>query len=301
MMRGARRSSSGLRLGIDPEVTCKVIPRGRTKWTTSPFVYSIGMALVFLGLNYPFIGALIDSAGGLTRTSARDAFTLLFALYALLFLLFILTAWKWVTKPFGYFLLLSAAPAAGAIAHYGTEFSPLMIRSVFSTDLVEATGFFSIRFVIEYLLLAVVPCLLLSQVRIEYPPIRRLLLQKGIAFGAVLLIAIALYLPNQLFFNAFADNAANYRLKKMILPFNYLGSLGGFLREELESLQPAEPRATGDAAATNSPDAVAEYTRTPSASGKRTVLIFVLGESARARSLSLNGYPRETTPRLSRG
>jgi lipid A ethanolaminephosphotransferase len=33
-------------------------------------------------------------------------------------------------------------------------------------------------------------------------------------------------------------------------------------------------------------------------SGKRTLVIFVLGESARARSFSLNGYARETNPRL---
>ncbi len=268
------------------------------EWKTTPFVYSIGMALVFLGLNYPFIDALIRSQGGLTLGAAWDSFTLLFALYALLFLLFSLTAWKWVTKPIGYFLLLTAVPAAGAIANFGTEFSPLIIRSVFSTDVAEATGFFSVRFVIEFLLLAVLPCFLLSRVRIEFPPIGRLIGQKVIAFVAVLLIAIALYLPNQLLFNAFADNAANYRLKSMILPFNYLGGLRGYLREELESGRPAEERANGAAPATNPTAAVAEYTRALPASGKRTVLVFVLGESARARSFSLNGYSRETNPRL---
>ncbi len=272
-------------------------PRIR-KWTTTPLVYALGMALVFLGLNYPFIDALIKSQGGLTISNAWDTFTLLVALYALLFLLISLTAWKWVTKPIGYFLLLTAVPAAGAIANYGTEFTPLILRSVFSTDFAEATGFFSVRFAIEFLLLAALPCLLLSRVRIVFPPIGRLIVQKMIAVVAVLLVAIALYLPNQLLFNAFADNAANYRLKSMILPFNYLGALRGYVREELEARRPAEQRAEGDAAPTNAAAAAAVYTRTLPASGKRTVLILLLGESARARSFSLNGYSRETNPRL---
>lgn len=271
------------------------------RWTTTPLVFSLVMALVLLGLNYPFVGAMVKSQGGLTATAAWDALMLLVSLYALLFLLVFLTAWKWVTKAFGYFLLVSAAPAAGAIAHFGTEFSPLIIRSIFYTDLVEAKGFFSLRFAIEFFLLALLPCLFLSRVRIVFPPLGRLLVQKAAAVGAVLLLAIALYIPNQLFFNAFTDNAANYRLKTMILPFNYLGALTGFLREEWDSRRSAGPQETGGAPPTeNRETPAAEFKRPLPASGKRTVFIFVLGESARARSFSLNGYPRETNPRLRR-
>src|SRR5207244_2436676 len=101
------------------------------------------------------------------------------------------------------------------------------------------------------------------------------------AVGASILVAAALYLPNQLFFNSFTDNAANYRLKTMVVPFNYLGALAGFLEEEM----PAVSRASDGGTAHPSPGRVhAEAGRGPllAGSGKRTIAIFVLGESARA-------------------
>src|SRR5690242_16077986 len=114
-------------------------------WRTTPLRYALGMALLFLALNYPFEQALVKSMGGLTLGAVWAALLLLVALYALLFLLFFLTAWKWVTKPFGYFLLLTAVPAASAVGTLGTEFSPLIIRSIFHTDFVEARAFVSGR------------------------------------------------------------------------------------------------------------------------------------------------------------
>lgn len=273
---------------------------GLLAWTTTPLRYSLGMALLFIVLNYPFDHALVKSLGGLTLGTLGDALLLLLALYVLLFLLFFLTAWKNVTKPFGYFLLLTAAPAAAAIATLGTEFSPLIIRSVFHTDFVEASAFVSGRWFVEFLFLAILPCIILSRVEVRFPPVRRLVTHKVWAIAATVVAAAALYFPNQLLFNAFTDNADNYRLKSMIIPFNYLGALGGFLKEELDSLRPTVHRSEAGVPVRVAVAPPVETKRPLPASGKRTVVIFVLGESARARSFSLNGYARDTDPRLRR-
>ncbi len=268
------------------------------RFKTTPLRYALAMALFFLvALNFPFAQALFASMGGLGRGSVGDALKVFAALYALLFLLFFLTAWKWITRPLAFFLLLTAAPASSAVLSLGTEFSPLIIRSVFRTDFVEASAVLSWGWLVHFLLLGVLPCVLLSRVTVEHPPLGRALVHKGLAVVATLLAAAALYFPNQLFFNSFADNATNHRLKLMVVPFNYLGALGGFLGEELEGLRPRR-----DGKAGPSGRVTFDASRGPrlAGSGKRTVVVLVLGESARARSFSLNGYERETNPRLRR-
>src|SRR4051812_23971924 len=137
-------------------------------WTITPLRYALGMALVLMVLNYPFEQALVKTLGGLALGTVGDAVVLMVALYALLFQLFFLTAWKRVTKPIGYFLLLTAAPAATTVATVGVEFSPLIIRSVFHTDFIEARAFLSGRWFVEFLLLALLPCLLLSRIEVKF-------------------------------------------------------------------------------------------------------------------------------------
>ena len=265
---------------------------------TTPLRYALAMALFFLALNFPFAQALVASMGGLGAASLVDVLLVFSALYALLFLGFFLTAWRGVTKALGCFLLLTAAPASAAIHSLGTEFSPLIIRSVFKTDLVEVRGVLTPTWLLMVLLLGLLPCLLLARrVVVEYPPLGRQLLHKGLAVAAALVAAAALYFPNQLFFNSFADNATNHRLKTMVVPFNYLGALGGFLGEELDALR---PRRGGKAGAPDREHFEASRGPLLAGTGKRTVVIFVLGESARARSFSLNGYQRDTNPRLAK-
>ncbi|HEX9051338.1 MAG TPA: sulfatase-like hydrolase/transferase [Anaeromyxobacter sp.] len=265
---------------------------------TTPLPYALAMALFFLvALNYPFARALLSSMGGLRLGSLGDALLVFAALYAVLFLVFFLTAWKGLTRPLAYFLLLTAAPASSAILYLGAEFTPLVVRSVFRTDLVEARGVLSPGWFVHFLLVGVLPCVLLSRVDVEYPPLRRHVAQKALAVAATLAAAVALYFPNQLFFNSFADNATNYRLKNMVVPFNYLGALGGFLDEEWTALR---PRGGGKAGGPGGTHVDASRGRALAGSGRRTVVVFVLGESARARSFSLNGYGRETNPRLRR-
>lgn len=252
------------------------------------------MALFFLvALNYPFEQALFSSMGGLTLGNVGDALLVFTALYAALFLFFFLTTWKGVAKPLGYFLLLTAAPASLAILNLNTEFTPLTIRMVFYTDPIEMKNFFSAGSVLLILLVGVLPCVLLWHVQLEYPPLKRMVAHKALAVGASIVLAAALYLPNQLFFNSFTDNATNYRLKTMVVPFNYLGALAGYLKEQTRGARHTHG---------SSGKVAADAGRGPllAGSGKRTVAIFVLGESARARSFSLNGYARETNPRLAK-
>jgi lipid A ethanolaminephosphotransferase len=264
---------------------------------TTPLRYALAMALYFLvALNFPFARALLASMGGLGLGNLADALVVFLALYALLFLLFFLTAWRWTTRPLGYVLLLTAAPASCAVLALNTEFSALIIRSVFRTDLVEARGLLTPGPIAFILLLGVLPCVLLRRITVEYPPIGRQVAHKALAIAATLLVAVALYFPNQLFLNSFADNATNHHLKSMAVPFNYLGAMGDFVGEEVAALRSGG----GGAGPASRVHVDASRGRLLTASGKRTVVIFVLGESARARSFSLNGYERETNPRLAR-
>ncbi len=162
------------------------------------------------------------------------------------------------------------------IQTYGVLLDKTMMGNVLNTDAVEVTTLWHPTLVLDVLALGLGPCLLLAWVRLR--PARRLRLA-GFA-GVVLVFGVGwIYAASSTWL--WIDKHAK-SIGGLILPWSYTINLARYQTSQWAASRQAEPL----------PDA-------RFASDEKTVVILVIGESARRRNFSLYGYARATNPMLS--
>lgn len=209
----------------------------------------------------------------------------LIALHALL-LAPLLT--RHTARPLLALLIIGTAVASFYMEHLGVVLDPSMLRNLLRTDWHEARELLSTSMLPHLGLMAGLPLLVLWRVqpaRRRWPgaAVRRL----GFMFAmAALLTACVLLLYGPL-----ASLMRNHReARYLITPANYLYSLASVAAGDLRGQ--ARPRQPIGEDAERGPGWAARR--------KPTLLVLVVGETARAANWGLNGYARDTTPRLAR-
>jgi lipid A ethanolaminephosphotransferase len=222
----------------------------------------------------------------LDASSLRLAALTFALLVALHFTALGLLATRHTFRPLLALTIVTCAVASHFMQLYGVVLDPAMLRNVLHTDMREAgelmtSGFFgslALGVALSSLLWAVVPKRL---------PLARALLVRAGAVAAALLLALGALLV------AFQDLGSQMRneraLRYTLVPGNVLWSLGRVLVTDARAAgtvrDPLDPVARAiDAAAGRKP----------------LLLVMVIGESARAKSFSLNGYARGTNPELAK-
>ncbi|WP_312519135.1 phosphoethanolamine--lipid A transferase [Massilia sp.] len=252
---------------------------------------SVVVALVALLLaaaaNARFWSAFIGAAGGLSHASLP----LLAGTFLIVVLFFnaCLTAasFRYVAKPVLIALLLGAAVASHFIATYGIVIDKAMIQNVFETDTREAFELLDWRLAVRVAVLGVLPSLWVARARIRFAHgVRGLLRQAGIAGGSLALAALLLMC---LFKNLAPALHEHRELRFLLVPTNVIQAVHGYLHGRWA--RPVVVAPLGRDAVKGV--AWAGQTR-------KTLTVIVVGETARAASFSLNGYPRQTNPRLAR-
>ena len=252
---------------------------------------SIVVALVALLLaaaaNARFWAAFIGAAGGLSYASLP----LLAGTFLIVVLFFnaCLTAasFRYVAKPVLIALLLAAAVASHFIAAYGVVIDKAMIQNVFETDTREAVELLDWQLALRVAVLGVLPSLWVAHARIRFAHgVRGLLRQAGIAGGSLALAALLLMC---LFKNLAPALHEHRELRFLLVPTNVIQAVHGYLHGRWA--RPVVVAPLGRDAVKGA--AWAGRTR-------KTLTVIVVGETARAASFSLNGYPRQTNPRLAR-
>ena len=201
--------------------------------------------------------------------------------------LFSLLAWRWTLKPVLSLFLLAAAAGTYFMLSYGVVIDRSMMVNVLLTDGREARELLSLRMLGELLVLGVLPVALLWRARIAWPTAGRQLRRNAIAFiasGALVVGAAGL------FFQDLSSTMRNHtQLRYLINPLNSFYAL---------AMVGHKPVQRSGAAVLP----LAEDARLPAlAAGARPpMVVMVLGETARADHLGLNGYARDTTPQLAR-
>ncbi|QGU87391.1 phosphoethanolamine transferase EptA [Erwinia sorbitola] len=215
------------------------------------------------------------------------AATIPVVLFSAFLIIFNCLALPWLRKPLLLLLIVFSAAANYFMYSFGTVIDTNMIQNVFETDLQEATALFSARYLLWMLLLGVLPVVIMLYTRIEnHRPwwmsfVWRLLTSLG-AILIVLLVAA-------LFYKDYASMIRNNKgLVKMITPVNVVSSIGHYVNNRWFAGDQTLIKIGTDAR------------KGPVISGekKKTLVIFVLGETARAENFSLGGYSRETNPKL---
>lgn len=208
-------------------------------------------------------------------------FCLLTALFALALLLLPL---RWLGRPLLSLLLPLAALAAYFMHAYGVAIDDRMIMNVFETDRAEALQLMSVVLLVYFLLLGVLPVVWLWKVPLRRqrwaPALRARLLALGAALAVIALVAGG-------FYQSYASLLRNHRdLRFYIVPNNLVNGFRHYVIEDAGVEGPLQV-VGGDA-----------HQRPRAAGRKPVVVVLVIGETARADHLSLNGYPRPTTPKL---
>ena len=205
-------------------------------------------------------------------------------IFAAIFLFFNLLA-AYTIKPVLIVLLLISGTASYFMSELGIFIDADMIRNVFETNSREAFDLITIHALSQIFLFGILPSIALVFVKIEYRPFRKEMLNRLIAIsGCICIIGIIA----TFFYQDYAGFCKRHReMTKLVNPSNYLYGMIRYFHLEsfvFKTFMPLDK------------DAV----RLPGDDSTPSVFILVVGETARAANFSLNGYPRDTNPLLSK-
>lgn len=199
-----------------------------------------------------------------------------------------LLAWPRLIKGVLVLLLLAAGALAYFIGSYGIVFDPSMVVNMVQTDARETRDLLSLKLLVSLLVLGALPAWWL--LRRPAAPAQGLTKRLGgnlASFGLGLLVTVLLALG---VFATLSSTMRNYKtIRYMVTPLNAVYSVGIVGLRSLSGPK-GPPVVIG-----------ADARLLPRAQGaKPPLLLFVVGETARAMNFSLNGYARPTNPELSR-
>lgn len=213
------------------------------------------------------------------------AFSTCFFIAIPLFLLFNLTIIKRLAKPFTIILLILSSSTNFMMFKYGVYIDKDMMQNVMETNWREATDFFTFSLLFWVFITGIIPSILLIITKIQYQPLK-IELRRRFKYSIICLL-IASVLGGLLYKEYVSFVRNNGPIRSLINVFNYtVGTINQVKRMRLAKKQFVE--------LDSSPQIVDNTTNGQA----YTVLIFIVGETARASSFSLGGYARKTNPLL---
>ena len=217
------------------------------------------------------------------------AFYLSFAVFltAFIALLLNLLSFKYLLKPVLMVTLLCSAGAAYFMDSYGVAIDAVMVQNIAETNTGEAGALLSIRLLAYLLVLGVLPSVLVWLAPVVYPSFLRGLINKIIVF---VLCVVTVLVAVGSFYSTYAPIFREEdKLTHFINPTNYIYAVGKFVARGMFIQKKIVVEPVG---VDSKPSAVLH------ARPKKSLVIVVLGETARADHFSLNGYGRLTNPEL---
>lgn len=242
------------------------------------------MAVFFtLTMNYSLFSHLL-AAYPLNTKNALFLLTFAIGYTGLIALIFALLSFKYTLKPVMIALLLCSSSIAYFMDTYDVLINSEMLMNALYTDVREASNLFSVRLIIYVGLLGILPSLILWKMPVAYHPWPKEIARR-LAFIVAISISVILIIWSQSsFYGSFFREHKSVRMYAN--PANYLSASAKIVHSYLKA--PSGPIQKIGLDAHIEPD-----------DAERELIIFVVGEAARADHFSLNGYGRLTNPLLS--
>lgn len=230
-------------------------------------------------LNLPFLTRASSAIAALENYNVLFLASLPFFLLSLMLLLQGLLAFRWITKPILILTVLVSALIFYATVTYGIVFDYGMVQNSFETDTAEVLSYINVYALGFFITFAIIPCWLIYSVKLTYQPFLKELLSRlkllSASFGFAFLVA-------SVFYSNYASVGRNNKdIASYIIPYKMVDSSYKYIRNHY--FYPPLKFQVLDTA----PSIVR-------ANNKKHVTVMVLGETARAMSFSLNGYPKNT-------
>ena len=241
--------------------------------------------LLVLFYNHSFWVSFVAATGGPALSNAPlylGAFLLLVVVFNALLSI---AGFRYVLKPLLIALFFIAAAASYFIDRYGIAIDASMVQNVMETDVREASDLLSWNLALTIALMGVLPAVLVGRVKVSYPPLLRAVVLNALLVLVSVAVAGALLLT---FFKTLGPAAREHREMRFLLtPTNVIQASRTYLRQAW--VPPVEVAPLGRDVMKG---------RLWAGQTRRTVTVVVVGETARAMNFSLNGYRRDTNPRL---
>lgn len=178
-------------------------------------------------------------------------------------------------------ILISAAASYNSL-FFNIYFDVDMINNVLQTNLAESSRTLTPYFLLWLLCLGVIPTVFYLLIKINYKPWWK---EIGMRFASILVSALVILGVAKFYYQDYASFFRNNKaLPHLITPSNFVASIIKKIQIHYRDNLPYQQ--IGLDAKQDKPD---EY---------RHVTILVIGETTRAQNWGLNGYARQTTPKL---
>ncbi len=259
------------------------------RWPLTLEWVTLAVAAYFVAvLNLPFWRALFRAIDTSRATDWLFAGASGVALLALFNLLLTILGTRHTFKPLVMLLLPVTAGISYFMWEYGVVIDVNMIQNAFETDTKEAGDLISPAMIGALLLGGILPAYLVWRTPITYRPFWREVRAKvPVCLFSAATAGAAILAFSMDFTSVFREQKD---LRLTLTPMNYISALANYSKKKV-SLKPAAVKLFGI-------DAVRGPSwTTPS---RKSVTVLVIGETARAVNFSLNGYERETNPRLAK-
>lgn len=245
-------------------------------------------SLLVLAYNASFWQRFITAAGGLRLDKLLVYLGACLLLVTVFSAVLALVNYRRLFKPVVIALLLLSSVTAYFMSQYGVVVDASMVQNVVETDVREAGELFSWKLVQVVVLFGLLPSWLVWRLPVQYRPLRRALVANGGVMAVSLLLALGLLF---VMFKVLAPIVREHReLRFMLTPTNVFQAANGYLKQKWATPTVVAPLGT---------DAAKGKRWALAGSQQRVVTIIVVGETARAKNFSLNGYGRQTNPYLS--
>lgn len=227
----------------------------------------------------------VEKAYPLAVSSALHYASLVVSLAAVTALLLALVCFGRLTKPLLVLVLLLSSLAAYFMDSYGVVISDEMLQNAVETNAAEAVDLMTGKLLLYLGLLGVLPAVAVVRIpllwRGWWPELK----------ARLGLIGLLVAVPALLVFAFSSFYASFFREHK---PLRTYANPAYFIYSTIRYASQASSVAGANAVVKMGEDA-----HIPASDRSRELIILVVGETARADRFSLNGYGRETTPRLS--
>lgn len=193
--------------------------------------------------------------------------------------------WRGWLKPVLTVFFLSAASGAYFMVSYGIVIDSTMITNVVQTDTKEALDLLNWRMLISLLVLGILPCWVLWKTRLQVLRLRQQIWSNTLTAVVSIVVIVAALLA---IFQDFSSIMRNHtQLRYLVNPLNSYYAIG---------MVAAKPFQRDNK--TLLPIGKDAQMATPKPNEKPSLLLLVLGETARMGNFGVNGYERQTTPAL---
>ncbi len=251
------------------------------KITSSKLILIISVFLMLFG-NLTFIKNVLK-VYPLDFDNSMFLVSLLILFACINVIIFSLVCFNRTLKPILIIILLISSFAAYFMDTYHVVIDGFMIDNIIKTDKNEALDLLSLKQALYFLLLGVLPSLFIYKANIIKTSFKKSVLSNFILFSGALLLSVALILSMSNFYASFFRE--HKPLRFYANPSYYIYSsikyINGFFKSSSIDLKQ-----------------IALDAKTPASDKHRELIIFVVGETARADHFSLNGYNRKTNPLL---